>query len=174
MLSNWLHHSPVDPRSNVSSTGGWFLPVPPPLPISAAFLNKPEPGKMEKRALRAGIFSVYRHLHADMRKQTGQQRNVNFAIIRRFAVNRNAVLSPLAQLGVDILPFAHAQIVEIMVRHRRRKAFEESAFAARQDNSTDSQMPKSTLCRKRRCFFVSCLPLVHRTLARILNGRART
>ncbi len=58
-----------------------------------------------------------------------------------------------------------------MVRHRRRKAFEESAFCCSPRYSTDSQMPGSqTLCRGSDDVFVSCLLLVHRTLARILNG----
>ncbi len=48
-----------------------------------------------------------------MRQQTGQQRSMDLAIFRRLTVDRQAKLfHHLAQLGVDVLPLAHAQIVK--------------------------------------------------------------
>ena len=50
-----------------------------------------------------------------MRQQAGQQRGMNFTVRRRFAVDRHTQLAhDPAQLGIDILPFTHAQIVQII------------------------------------------------------------
>ena len=64
---------------------------------------------------RAGVLLFIGVFHADVRQQPGQQRRVHFAVARRFAVHRNAKLfDHLAQLGVDILPFAHPQIIKVI------------------------------------------------------------
>ncbi|SPX65062.1 Uncharacterised protein [Leclercia adecarboxylata] len=67
----------------------------------------------ETGVTRAGKFLFIGIFHPDMRQQTGQQRDVNFAVLCRFAVHRNAqLLHHLTQLGVDILPLAHPQVIK--------------------------------------------------------------
>ena len=98
---------------------------------------------------------------------------MNFAILRRFAVNRNAkFFHHLAQLGVDILPFAHAQIVEIIgttqategVGRKRLLLLAKIIPQIYKREEVGFFVVEATM------FFVRCLLFVHRTFARILNG----
>ena len=98
---------------------------------------------------------------------------MNFAILRRFAVNRNAkFFHHLAQLGVDILPFAHAQIVEIIgttqategVGRKRLLLLAKIIPQIYKREEVGFFVVEATM------FFVRCLLFIHRTLARILNG----
>ncbi|MNG80788.1 hypothetical protein D3C79_394270 [compost metagenome] len=55
-------------------------------------------------------------LLADVRQQPGEQRGMHAAVIGRLAVNRQPqFFHHLAQLGVDILPFAHPQVVKEII-----------------------------------------------------------
>ncbi|CRZ87743.1 Uncharacterised protein [Vibrio cholerae] len=53
--------------------------------------------------------------HTDVRQQTDQDRTVHRMVTARFIIElKTHFPSRLMQLGVHILPFTHAQIVEIV------------------------------------------------------------
>ncbi len=111
-------------------------------------------------------------LHADVRQQTGQQRGMDLAIFRWLAVDRQAkLLHHLAQLGIDILPLAHAQIVQIidpaltaeLIRRQGFLLFAEIVPQVHKGEEVRLFIVKAAV------FFVRGLLFVHRPLARILN-----
>ncbi len=111
-----------------------------------------------------------------MGKQPRQQRNVNFTILRRFAVHRNAeFFHHLAQLGVDILPFAHTQIVEIIGTTQATEGVgrKRLLLLAKIIPQIHKREEVRLFVVEATMFFVRCLLFVHRTFARILNGERR-
>ena len=115
-------------------------------------------------------------LHADMRQQAGQQRNMNFTIFRRFTVHRNAQLfHHLPQLGVDVLPLAHPQVVEViqlaltaeLVRRQRFLLFAEIVPQINKGQEVRLFVMEALMFLIRRLLFV------HRPLTRILNRERR-
>ena len=67
----------------------------------------------EARAAGTEVVALLRILHADVRKESGQQGPVDLRRLRGGAVQRTAEgTGDLADLGVQVLPFAHPQVVE--------------------------------------------------------------
>ena len=120
----------------------------------------------------AGILLFIGILHADVRQQTGQQRSMDLAIFRRLTVDRQAKLfHHLAQLGVDVLPLAHAQIVKKidpalaaeLIRRQRLLLLAE--VVPQIDEGEEIRL----FIVKAAVLLVGGLLLIHRPLARILN-----
>ena len=130
----------------------------------------------ETRVACAGKFLFIRILHPDMRQQAGQQGDMNFAVLCRFTVHRDAQLfHHLAQLGVDILPLAYAQVVEeihpaLTAELIRRERF---LLLAEVVPQVDECEEIGLFIVEATVFFIRRLLFVHRTLARILNGERR-
>ncbi|MNV06133.1 hypothetical protein D3C71_964950 [compost metagenome] len=97
---------------------------------------------------------------------------MNFAVLCRFAVHRNAQLfHHLTQLGVDILPLAHAQIVKIfdltlaaeLVRRQRLLLLAEVIPQVHKGEEIGLFVVETLM------FFIGRLLFVHRAFARVLN-----
>ena len=111
-------------------------------------------------------------LHADVRQQTGQQRGMDLAIFRRLAVDRQAELfHHLAQLGVDVLPLAHAQIVKkidpaLAAELIRRQSL---LLLAEVVPQIDEGEEIGLFIVEAAVLLIGGLLFVHRPLARVLN-----
>ena len=126
----------------------------------------------EPRITGAGILLFIGILHADVRQQTGQQRSMDLAIFRRLTVDRQAKLfHHLAQLGVDVLPLAHAQIVKKidpalaaeLIRRQRLLLLAEVVPQIDEGEEIGLFIVEAAM------FFVRGLLFVHRPLARVLD-----
>ncbi len=126
----------------------------------------------ETGVARAGKLLLVGILHTDMRQQAGKQRNMDLAVLCRLAVDRNTQLfHHLAQLGVDILPLAYPQIVEVvgtaetaeLVRRQRFLLFAKVVPQVNKGEEVRLFVVEATM------FLIGRLLLVHRPLTRILN-----
>lgn len=133
------------------------------------FLNRPEPGKMEKRALRAPVYSCFSASFIPM----WDSRPVSSAIwISRYSAGSLFTGMPssftTAKLGIDILPLAHAQVVEEihpalaaeLVRRERLLLLAEVVPQVHEGEEIGLFVVEATV------LFVRGLLFVHRTLAR--------
>ena len=113
MLRHRLNPLRIDTRGDTPPQTAGFHQLGDHGPLRRLFKQPRAREDGETRVACAGKFLFIRILHPDMGQQAGQQGDMNFAVLRRFTVDRNAQLFyHLAQLGVDILPLAHAQVVE--------------------------------------------------------------
>ena len=130
----------------------------------------------EASVARAGKLLLVGVFHTDMRQQTGQQRGVNFAILRRLAVHRQPELfHHLTQLGIDILPLAHAQVVEEIDPALAAELVRGERFLllAQVVPQVDERQEVGLFIVETAMFLVRGLLLVHWPLARVLNGERR-
>ena len=130
----------------------------------------------EAGVARAGKLLLVGVFHTDVRQQTGQQRGVNFAILRRLAIDRQAELfDHLTQLGVDILPLAHAQVVEKIDPALAAELVRGERFLllAQVVPQVDERQEVGLFVVEAAVFLVGRLLLVHWPLARILNRERR-
>ncbi|MNE39134.1 hypothetical protein D3C80_1330680 [compost metagenome] len=112
-----------------------------------------------------------------MRQQPRQQCDVDFTVFSRLAVNRDPqFFNHLTQLGVDILPFAHAQIVQVFGPAQTTKRIGRQRFLLLAE--IIPQIHKREEIRlfvvETTVHFVGRLLFVHRTLARVLNRQCRS
>ncbi len=140
-------------------------------------LKQPRAGEdREPGIARAGKLLFVGILHADMRQQAGKQRDMNFAVLCRLAVNRNTQLfHHLAQLGIDILPLAYPQVVEVVGTAQTTELVRRQRFLLLAE--VVPQVHKGEEVRlfvmEAAMFFIGRLLLVHWPLARILNRERR-
>ncbi|MND85517.1 hypothetical protein D3C80_774450 [compost metagenome] len=107
-----------------------------------------------------------------MRQQPRQQRDVDLTVFSRFAVDRDPQLfDHLTQLGIDILPLAHAQIVQIFGPAQTTKRIGRQRFLLFAE--IIPQIHKREEIRlfvlETTVHLIGSLLFIHRTLARILN-----
>ena len=113
MLRHRLHPFRIDTGGNASPQAAGFHQFRDHGPLRRLLEQARTREDGETGVARAGILLLLGVLHPNVGQQAGQQRDMNFAVLRRFAVHRNAQLfHHLPKLGIDILPLAHAQVVE--------------------------------------------------------------
>ena len=138
-----------------------------------------QPGAGEDRkasVARAGVFLLIGIFHTDVRQQTGQQRGVNFAILCRFAIHRQAELfNDLTQLSVDILPLAHAQVVEKIDPALAAELVRGERFLllAQVVPQVDERHEVGLFIVEAAMLLIGSLLLIHWPLARVLNRERR-
>ncbi len=176
MLRHWFNPLRIDTRGDTPPQTAGFHQLGDHGPLRRLLKQTGAREDGETRVACAGIFLLIRILHPDMRQQAGQQGDMDFAVLRRFTVHRYTQLfHHLAQLGVDILPLAYAQIIEEihpaltaeLVRGERFLLLAKVVPQVHKGEEIGLFIVEATV------FFIRRLLLVHRTLARILNGERR-
>ena len=176
VLRHRLHPFRIDARGNAPPQAAGFHQLRDHGPFRRLFEQAGTGEDGETGVTRAGILLLFGVLHPNVGQQAGQQRDMNLAVLRRLAVDRNAQLfHHLAQLGVDVLPLAHAQVVEEihaalaaeLVRGERFLLLAEIVPQVYEGEEVGLFVVEATMLFVRRLLFV------HRTLARVLNGERR-
>ena len=176
MLRHRLHPFRIDTGGNASPQAAGFHQFRDHGPLRRLLEQARTREDGETGVARAGILLLLGVLHPNVGQQAGQQRDMNFAVLRRFAVHRNAQLfHHLPKLGIDILPLAHAQVVEEihpalaaeLVRRERLLLLAEVVPQVHEGEEIGLFVVEAAV------LFVRGLLFVHRTLARILNGERR-
>ena len=97
---------------------------------------------------------------------------MDFTVFRRFAVDRNAqFFHHLAQLGINILPFAHPQIVQIIRTAQATELVRRQCFLLLAEVIPQIHKGKEIrfLVMEAAVFFVGSLLFIHWPLTRVLN-----
>ncbi|CCJ88752.1 putative periplasmic protein kinase ArgK and related GTPases of G3E family [Cronobacter turicensis 564] len=101
---------------------------------------------------------------------------MHLAVARRFAVYRNAQLfHHLAQLGVDILPFAHPQVIKVISTAQTAELIgrERLLLLAEVVPQVHEAQKIGLFIVEAAVFFIRRLLFIERTLARVLNRQRR-
>ncbi|CCJ85820.1 putative periplasmic protein kinase ArgK and related GTPases of G3E family [Cronobacter dublinensis 582] len=176
MLRHRLDPLRVDTRGDAAPQAAGFHQLRYHRPLRRLFK---QPGARENReagVARAGVLLFIGIFHADMRQQAGEERGVHLAITCRFAVYRNAELfHHLAQLGVDILPLAHAQIVKVIGAAQTAELVrgERLLLLAEVVPQVHERQEIGLFIVEAAVFFIGRLLFIQRALARILNRERR-